>query len=39
MGAFNGTSPNGAWQLFVKDDSGQDQGSIANGWELIITTN
>lgn len=39
LGAFNGTSPNGAWQLFVKDDSGQDQGSIANGWELIITTN
>jgi len=39
LGAFNGTSPNGTWHLFVKDDSGQDQGSIANGWELIITTN
>lgn len=39
LGALNGTAPNGTWQLFVKDDSGQDQGSLASGWELIITTN
>lgn len=36
---FNGTSPNGTWQLFVNDDEPKDLGSIANGWELTITTN
>ena len=39
LSAFNGTSPNGSWNLFVKDDAALDVGSIANGWELIITTN
>ena len=39
LGAFNGTSPNGSWNLFVNDDEALDVGSIASGWELIITTN
>lgn len=39
LGAFNGTAPNGAWQLFVKDDAAEDQGFMTGGWELIITTN
>lgn len=39
LGAFTGASPNGAWQLFLRDDYAQDRGSIANGWELTITTN
>lgn len=39
LNTFNGTSPNGTWQLFVVDDSATDQGSIASGWELNITTN
>ena len=39
LSTFNGTSPNGAWQLFVVDDAALDQGAMAGGWELIITTN
>jgi len=36
LSAFNGTNPNGAWQLFVQDDVGGDSGSIAGGWSLTI---
>ena len=36
LSAFNGTNPNGAWQLFVQDDMGWDSGSIAGGWSLTI---
>jgi subtilisin-like proprotein convertase family protein len=39
LGVLNGTSPNGSWQLFVNDDSAGDLGSLANGWEIVITTN
>ena len=39
LSAFNVTSPNVSWNLFVKDDAALDVGSISNGWELIITTN
>ena len=39
LSAFNGTSPNGSWNLFVEDDEAVDVGSIASGWALIITTN
>ena len=35
---FNGTSPNGAWKLFVRDDGASDVGQIANGVTLTITT-
>ena len=39
LSVFGQTSPNGSWRLFVTDDSGNDLGSIAGGWELTITTN
>ena len=39
LSEFNGTTPNGSWQLFVVDDEALDIGSIAGGWQLIITTN
>lgn len=35
---FNNTNPNGVWQLFIKDDSGGNTGSILNGWELTLVT-
>lgn len=35
---FNGTDPNGTWLLYVQDDGAGDQGSIAGGWSLTITT-
>jgi subtilisin-like proprotein convertase family protein len=34
LGGFEGTNPNGVWQLFVTDDAGADVGSIAGGWSL-----
>jgi hypothetical protein len=34
--AFNGTAPNGTWQLFVIDELGSYSGSIAGGWSLDI---
>ena len=40
LAAFNGTNPNGSWQLFVVDDEndpkGVDAGSLS-GWGLRIT--
>jgi hypothetical protein len=38
LSTFDGRNPNGTWQLFVVDDSGnQDPGRIAAGWSLRIT--
>ena len=39
LAIFNGTVPNGTWNLFVFDDLIGDSGSIAGGWSLDITTN
>ncbi|HWW00694.1 MAG TPA: proprotein convertase P-domain-containing protein [Candidatus Acidoferrum sp.] len=38
LGALNGAGPNGAWSLFVLDDSAGDSGIIARGWSLTLTT-
>ena len=37
LATFNGTDPNGTWQLFVDDDDAQDTGDF-DGWSLQITT-
>jgi subtilisin-like proprotein convertase family protein len=37
LSAFNGTNPNGAWQLYVVDDAPLDAGALS-GWGLQITT-
>lgn len=39
LSVFNGTAPNGTWNLFVYDDLASFSGSIAGGWTLDITTN
>ena len=36
---FDGTSPNGAWSLFVFDESGGSAGVIAGGWSLELQVN
>ena len=38
LAVFNGTSPNGTWNLFVVDDGAADVGQLANGFTLTITT-
>jgi subtilisin-like proprotein convertase family protein len=37
LAAFNGTNPNGTWNLWVVDDAGGDSGSISGGWSLDVT--
>lgn len=34
---FDGTDPNGTWNLYVVDDTGADTGTIGGGWSLTIT--
>ncbi len=38
LAAFNGSAPNGTWQLFAVDDAGNNVGSIAGNWNLTLTT-
>jgi subtilisin-like proprotein convertase family protein len=38
LSAFNGSNPNGAWSLFVIDDTSLDSGVISNGWSLNLIT-
>jgi serine/threonine protein kinase len=36
LSVFEGTDPNGEWDLYVADDSGGDKGRITGGWSLEI---
>jgi uncharacterized repeat protein (TIGR01451 family)/uncharacterized delta-60 repeat protein len=36
--AASGSNPNGAWSLYVMDDTPLDVGMISNGWVLYLTT-
>ncbi|MFP7226171.1 hypothetical protein SFC42_24095 [Priestia filamentosa] len=38
LSVFNGTNPNGTWNLFIFDQFEQDVGTMASGWELNITS-
>ncbi|MGE0637642.1 MAG: proprotein convertase P-domain-containing protein [Bacteroidia bacterium] len=38
LSTFNGYIANGTWSLYVVDDVGGDYGSIAFGWDLVITS-
>jgi hypothetical protein len=37
LAIFNGTAPDGTWNLFVLDSASPDSGVISNGWSLTIT--
>jgi subtilisin-like proprotein convertase family protein len=36
LAAFNGTNPNGTWNLYIVDDAGGDNGSVGGGWSLNV---
>ena len=38
LSVFDGTSPNGNWNLFVIDEYTSGSGSISGGWSIMITT-
>src|SRR5688500_14792827 len=38
LSVFNGTDPNGTWQLFVNDNGAGNSGAFNDGWSLLITT-
>lgn len=38
LSAFNGVSPNGAWNLYIVDDTTGDTGTLAGGWSLNVET-
>jgi subtilisin-like proprotein convertase family protein len=38
LSVFNGVAPNGAWKLYVVDDTNNDLGNVAGGWKLTLTT-
>jgi subtilisin-like proprotein convertase family protein len=35
---FNGTEPDGTWNLFIVDDANPDAGIITGGWSLTLST-
>jgi subtilisin-like proprotein convertase family protein len=37
LSVFNGSDPNGVWQLFLVDDNGNNAGSI-DGWNISLQT-
>ena len=36
LSVFDGTDPNGTWQLFVMDDASPTSGNISGGWVLTL---
>jgi hypothetical protein len=38
LAVLNGGNPNGAWQLYIQDDTVADAGTNFNGWILTLTT-
>lgn len=37
LAGFNGTDPNGVWNLYVLDDTQGNNGTMAGGWSLTVT--
>jgi subtilisin-like proprotein convertase family protein len=38
LSVFDGTDPNGDWQLYIVDDSAGQSGSLNTGWTLVVRT-
>jgi subtilisin-like proprotein convertase family protein len=36
LSALNGAVANGAWKLFLVDDSGNNAGAISGGWNIVL---
>jgi subtilisin-like proprotein convertase family protein len=39
LATFDGTDPNGTWNLYVIDNFGSDPGEFAGGWSLTVEAN
>lgn len=37
LSTFDGSDPNGAWRLFIRDDLAGTEGLLTFGWELTVT--
>ena len=38
LGTLNGIAPNGTWSLYIHDDIPENDGNVADGWSLSIST-
>jgi subtilisin-like proprotein convertase family protein len=38
LAAFDGTSPNGSWALYIVDDIPGNDGELSSGWSLTVAT-
>jgi uncharacterized repeat protein (TIGR01451 family) len=38
LAVFNGINPNGAWSLYILDDTRKDSGLLAGGWRIELAT-
>jgi subtilisin-like proprotein convertase family protein len=38
LSVFNGTNPNGVWNLYLSDQFAGDSGQLAGGWSLQVST-
>lgn len=38
LAALNGAGSGGDWELYIRDDAGQDTGSFSGGWSLSLHT-
>jgi len=38
LGILGGINPNGTWSLYIADDIPENEGSLAEGWSLSIST-
>ena len=38
LSGFNGSNPNGTWNLYIVDDGTSGTGTLSGGWQVLVTT-